>query len=311
MADPATLLPLLLLAPALVLAAGLAAAAGAVTAGDRPSAPAVETLRLLAKQRRRTPADDPFLGRIGLTVLPVGAVLALAVVPLGLPGHRGAPVDLDVGIVWFNAMEVLAWFAVWTAGWGPNAVTALVGGYRVLPLGLAYELPHMLAIITPAIAAGSLDPADVAAAQHGLWYAVWMPVAFLLYLVSTAAMAFWGPFAAPLGRDLAGGAGAEHAGLDRLLLRAGRWMLLVAAAAMAVPLFLGGGAPPPITGPDPFGGPAWAWIVVKLLVVLAVLLGLRRVMPVLRMERVATLAWTVLIPLAVAQALVVTVVVLV
>jgi NADH-quinone oxidoreductase subunit H len=180
----------------------------------------------------------------------------------------------------------------------------------VLPLGLAYELPHMLAITTPAIAAGSLDPARVAEAQHGLWYAVWMPVAFLLYLVSTAAMAFWGPFAAPLGRDLAGGAAAEHAGLDRLLLRAGRWMLLVAAAAMAVPLFLGGGAPPPITGPDAFGGPPWGWVVVKLLVVLAVLLGLRRVMPVLRMERFATLAWVVLVPLAVAQALVVTVVVL-
>ncbi len=309
MPDPTTLLPLLLLAPALVVVAGLAAAAGAVSAGDRASTPAVETLRLLTKQRRRTPADDPLLARIGLTVLPVAAVLALAVVPLGLPG-TSAPVDLDVGIVWFNAMEVLAWFAVWTAGWGPNAVTALVGGYRVLPLGLAYELPHMLAITTAAIAAGSLDPATVADAQHGLWYAVWMPVAFLLYLVSTAAMAFWGPFAAPLGRDLAGGAAAEHAGLDRLLLRAGRWMLLVAAAAMAVPLFLGGGAPPPITGPDPFGGPPWLWIGIKLLVVLAVLLGLRRLMPVLRMERFATLAWTVLIPLAVAQALVVTVVVL-
>ena len=309
MADPATLLPLLLLAPALVVAAGLAASIGAVTTGDRATAPTVETLRLLTQQRRRTPSDDPLLARIGLTVLPVAAVLALAVVPLGLPG-TDAPVRLDVGIVWFNAAEVLAWFAVWTAGWGPNAMTALAGGYRMLPLGLAYELPHMLAIITPAVAAGSLDPAMIADAQRGLWYAVWMPVAFVLYLVSTAAMAFWGPFAAPLGRDLAGGAGAEHAGLDRLLLRAGRWMLLVAAAAMAVPLFLGGGAPPPITGPDPFGGPAWAWIVVKLLVVLAVLLGLRRLMPVLRMERFATLAWVVLIPLAVAQALVVTVVVL-
>jgi NADH-quinone oxidoreductase subunit H len=309
MADAATLLPLLLLAPALVVAAGFAASIGAVTTGDRATAPAVETLRLLTQQRRRTPADDPLLARIGLTVLPVAAVLALAVVPLGLPG-TDAPVRLDVGIVWFNAAEVLAWFAVWSAGWGPNAVTALAGGYRMLPLGLAYELPHMLAIITPAVAAGSLDPAMIADAQRGLWYAVWMPVAFVLYLVSTAAMAFWGPFAAPLGRDLAGGAGAEHDGLDRLLLRAGRWMLLVAAAAMAVPLFLGGGAPPPITGPDPFGGPAWAWIVVKLLVVLAVLLGMRRLMPVLRMERFATLAWVVLIPLAVAQSLVVTVVVL-
>lgn len=309
MADLATLLPLLLLAPGLVVVAGLAAAGSALSAGERASTPVVETLRLLTRQRRRTPSDDPLLARIGLTVLPVAAVLALAVVPMGLPGG-GAPVSLDVGVVWFNAMEVLAWFAVWTAGWGPNAVTSLVGGYRMLPLGLAYELPHMFAIITPAIAAGSLDPARISDSQHGLWYAVWMPVAFLLYLASTAAMAFWGPFAAPMGRDLAGGACAEHAGLDRLLLQAGRWMLLVAAAAMAVPLFLGGGAPPPITGPDPFGGPAGLWFAIKLVVVLGILLGLHRVLPVLRTERFATLAWVVLIPLAVAQALVVTVVVL-
>jgi NADH-quinone oxidoreductase subunit H len=233
-------------------------------------------------------------------------VLALAVVPLG----DRAPVDLGVGVVWFNAMEVVAWFAVWVVGWGPNAATSLAGGYRVLPLGLAYELPHMLAIITPAIAAGSLSPGVIAAAQHDLWYAVWMPAAFLLYLLSVAAMAFWGPFAAPLGRDLAGGAAAEHAGLDRLLLLAGRWMLLTAAAAMAVPLFLGGGAPPPITGPDPFPGLPVLWFAVKLVVVLGLLLALRRAVPMLRMARFATLAWTVLVPLAVAQALVVTVVVL-
>lgn len=239
-------------------------------------------------------------------MLPVAAVLALAVVPLG----DRAAVDLDVGVVWFNAMEVVAWFAVWVAGWGPNAVTSLAGGYRVLPLGLAYELPHMFAIITPAIAAGSLSPGAIAAAQHDLWYAVWMPAAFLLYLLSVAAMAFWGPFAAPVGRDLAGGAAAEHAGLDRLLLLAGRWMLLTAAAAMAVPLFLGGGAPPPITGPDPFPGAPALWFAVKLVVVLGLLLVLRRAVPVLRMARFATVAWTVLIPLAVAQALVVTLVVL-
>nr|WP_085942333.1 NADH-quinone oxidoreductase subunit H [Actinomycetospora chiangmaiensis] len=297
---------LVLLAPALVAAAGLAAVVGAAATGAGPTTPVVETLRLLTKQRRRTPSDDPGLARIGLAVLPVAAVLALAVVPLG----DRAPVDLDVGVVWFNAMEVVAWFVVWVAGWGPNAATSVAGGYRVLPLGLAYEIPHMLAIITPAIAAGSLSPGAIAAAQHDLWYAVWMPAAFLLYLLSVAAMAFWGPFAAPLGRDLAGGAAAEHAGLDRLLLLAGRWMLLTAAAAMAVPLFLGGGAPPPITGPDPLPGLPALWFAVKLVVVLGLLLVLRRAVPMLRMARFATLAWVVLVPLAVAQALVVTLVVL-
>ena len=297
--DPLGLVLLLSLPVAVVLVAGLAACADATLAGAGPGSVPVEVARLLVGRRRRTPSDDAVLGRGGAALLPVVAVLAAAVVPLG-----PRPVaDLDVGVVWFNAMEVLAWVAVWTAGWGPNAAPSLVGGYRGIAQGLAYELPHMFAIITPAIAAGSLRVTDVVAAQQGLWFAAWMPVAFVLYLVSVAAMAFWGPFAGPLGRDLAGGAAAEHAGVDRLLLLAGRWMLVTVAAAFAVPLFLGGGAPLP--GLGALGGPAWAWAAGKTVVVLAVLVAARHLLPTLRMTRFASFSWVVLLPLGVAQALVV------
>ena len=308
MADPLGLVLLLALPVVVVVAAGLTVSADAALSREGGRAPLLEVARLLVGQRRRTPSDDDVLGRLGTTLLPVVAVLAAAVVPLGA---RPA-VDLDVGVVWFNAMEVLAWVAVWTAGWGPNSAISLVGGYRGIVQGLAYELPHMFAIITPAIAAGSLRVTDVVSAQDGLWFAVWMPVAFVLYLVSAAAMAFWGPFDAPLGRELAGGASAEHAGVDRLLLVAGRWMLLTVAAAFAVPLFLGGPMPLPGLGPLSHGGPAWAWVWVagKTVVVLAALLLARRALPTLRMERFASFAWVVLLPLGVAQTLVVSLVVI-
>ena len=65
---------------------------------------------------------------------------------------------------------------------------------------------------------------------------------------------------------------------------------------MAVPLFLGGGAGPVL--------PAWAWSAVKTLAVLALLVWGRRRLPVLRADRYAELAWVVLIPLAIVQALV-------
>jgi len=305
-ADPLGLVLLLALPLVVVVAAGLTASADAALSGAGGRAALLEVARLLVGQRRRTPSDDALLARLGTTLLPVAAVLAAAVVPLGV---RPAA-DLDVGVVWFNAMEVLAWVAVWTAGWGPNSAFSLVGGYRGIVQGLAYELPHMFAIITPAVAAGSLRVTDVVAAQHGLWFAVWMPVAFVLYLVSTAAMAFWGPFAGPLGVDLASGALAEHAGVDRLLLVAGRWMLLTVAAAVAVPLFLGGEMPLPGLGGIGSGGPAWAWVLGKTVVVLAVLLLARRALPTVRMERFASFAWMMLLPLGVAQALAVSLVVI-
>ena len=261
-------------------------------------APVREAVRLIVGQRRRMLAGDRVLGLLGGAVLPVAALLAAAVLPLG----ERPVADLSVGVVWFNAMEVLAWAAVWMVGWGSNSALSLVGGYRFVAQGLAYELPHMFAIITAALGAESLRLTTIVDEQADLWFVVIMPVAFVVYLVSAAAMAFWGPFDAPVGRDVAGGAAAELSGVDRLVFAGGRWLLLVVAAAMAVPLFLGGGAGPLL--------PAWAWVAVKTMAVLAVLVWLRHRFPVLRMDRYTEFAWIVLIPLTIAQALVVAIVVL-
>ncbi|GAA5109585.1 NADH-quinone oxidoreductase subunit H [Pseudonocardia adelaidensis] len=272
----------------------------ALFSGERAAlaVPGREAARLLVGQPRRTVAADSVLGRVGGGVLPVAALLAAAVLPLG----ERPVADLSIGVVWFNAMEVLAWAAVWMVGWGSNSALGLAGGYRFVAQGLAYELPHMFAIITAALGAESLRITTIVDAQRDLWFVAIMPVAFVVYLMSAAAMAFWGPFDAPVGRDLAGGAAAELSGVDRLILAGGRWLLLVVAAAMAVPLFLGGGAGPLL--------PAWAWVAVKTAAVLALLLWLRHRFPTVRMDRYVEFAWVVLVPLTIAQALAVALVVL-
>ncbi|KRV48140.1 NADH dehydrogenase [Wenjunlia vitaminophila] len=255
-------------------------------------------MRLLGRPPRRTTAADRLLGRLGVALVPVAAVLAAAVLPWGTRPLA----DPGVGIVWFNAMEALAWAAVWLAGWAPNSALSLIGGYRFLAQGLAYELPHMLAVTTAGLGAGSLRVSEVVDAQRGLWFAVWMPAAFAVYLLSALAMAFWGPFDHPLGQDLAGGAAVELAGVDRLVFLGGRWLLLVVTAGFAVPLFLGGGHGPLL--------PDGLWTSLKTAAVLALLLVARRALPTLRMDRYLEPAWTVLVPLALLQALVVAVVVL-
>lgn len=260
-----------------------------VTAAARPF---LGLPRALVAQPRRMPAPDRLLWRLGVLTVPVAAVLSTLVIPFG----HTAVADLSVGVVWFNAMEALTWAGVWLAGWGPNAAFSLVGGYRFLAQGLAYELPLMFALISTATGAQSLRVGDIAAAQHGLWYAVWMPVAFVVYLVGVLAFSFLGPFAYPAGRDIAGGVLGETSGPDRLLLRAGRWMWLTSGAAMAVPLFLGGGAGP--------GLPAWAWSLVKTLLVLAALVVAARRLPVIRADRYVEFVWVVLIPLTIVQTLV-------
>ena len=296
---------LIVLGPALLGVLALGAASGsavldarAAGAPVRVSQPLREVGALLIQQRRVTPAADTVLWRAGGAGVGVAAVLAVLVVPLG---HRPIS-DLSIGVVWFNGAEVLAWAALWMAGWGANSVFGLVGGYRFVAQGLAYELPHMFALITAALGAQSLRVGDIVAAQTHLWFVVWMPVAFVVYLISALAMSFSGPFDQPVGTDLAGGVAAELSGADRLVFSGGRYLLLTAAAAMAVPLFLGGDGGPLL--------PGWLWVLVKTVVVLGGLVWLRTRMPTVRMDRFTEVGWVVLIPLTMVQALVVAFVVL-
>ena len=81
---------------------------------------------------------------------------------------------------------------------------------------------------------------------------------------------------------------------------AGRYALLVAGSAAAVPLFLGGGAGPLLAG--------WVWVMLKTAVLSSLLVLVGRRVPSLRPDKLLELGWVVVLPLVVAQALVVSVI---
>jgi len=292
-------IPLLgvLVVAAVVLDGVLGARAVGAPVGRALSRPLDESARLLRQRRRAPLSADTLLWRIGGGGLVVAALLMVAVVPLG----EWVISDLDVGVVWFNTMDVAVWALVWLAGWGANSVHSLVGGYRFLALALAYELPLMFALVAPALGAASLNVGEVAAAQQGLWFVVWMPVAFAVYCLGVVAFSVWGPFTPPAGSDIAGGVLSELSGVDRLLVQTGRYALLAAGAAFAVPMFLGGGAGPLL--------PGWAWVLVKAAALLAVFVLLRRRIPAVRPDLLMEVGWVVLLPAVLLQDLVVAVVV--
>uniref|UniRef100_A0A5Q5CLK5 NADH dehydrogenase subunit H n=1 Tax=Mycobacterium sp. (strain JLS) TaxID=164757 RepID=A0A5Q5CLK5_MYCSJ len=273
-----------------------ARANGARGASSAVAAPLFEAARRMRQRRRTLVAADTLLWRIGCVGPVVVALLMIVVVPLG----HWTLLDIDVGVMWVNAVDVMMWAVVWLAGWGPNSVHSLIGGYRFLAHALGYELPLMFALVAPAVAAGSLRVGDVASAQHDLWFVVWMPVAFVAYCLGVLAFSVWGPFSPALADDIAGGMTAELSGVDRLVFVAGRYAVLVAGAAFAVPMFLGGGAGPLL--------PDWIWSLVKTVALLSVLVWLRRAIPALRPDKFMEVGWVVLLPAVLAQDLVVAVI---
>ncbi len=261
------------------------------------SAPFDEVARLMRQRRRRTVSADLLLWRIGGGGLVIVAMLKIVVLPLG----QWTVADLSIGIVWFNTMDVIIWALVWLAGWGANSAHALIGGYRFLAQALSYELPLMFALTAPAVAASSLRLGDVVSAQQDLWFVVWMPVAFLVFCLGVIAFSVWGPFSSAAGTDIAGGVLSELSGVDRLLLLVGRYALLASGAGFAVTLFLGGGDGPVL--------PPWAWTLAKTAFLLAAFVSVRRHLPTVRPDRFAEVGLLVLLPMALLQVLLVSVVV--
>jgi len=295
-----------LLAP---IALGLVALAGAALNGivvahaqgrsvqSGMASPILEIARLMRQRRRTTVAADVLLWRIGCAGLVVVALLKTAVIPVG----AWVLADIPVGVVWFNALDVMVWAVVWLIGWGANSAHSLAGGYRFLAQAVSYELPLMFALVTPVVAAHSLRVSDVVDAQRELWFVVWMPVAFLVFCMSVVAFSSWGPFATAAGADIAGGILTEVSGVDRLLILAGRYALLTTGAAFAVALFLGGGAGPLL--------PDWLWTILKTLLLLATFIVVSHRIPIVRPDRLAEVAWVVGLPIVLLQTLFVSVVV--
>ncbi|WP_402375001.1 complex I subunit 1 family protein [Isoptericola rhizosphaerae] len=258
--------------------------------GPDAAAPVRAGTRLLLGRRRTTLAPDALLRTVAVAAVPTLALTSAAV----LPWDGRSVVSTSADLVWFNAAEALLWVAVWLLGWGPNAVYSLVGAYRFLAQGLAYELPLMFAIITVGVGAGSLRATEVVAAQAGGAWFVWtMPVAFVVFLLGAAAFTFWGPFGAPAAQDVAGGVLSELSGLDRLLVDLGRAVLLGVASATAAAWFLGAEDGPALPGA--------LWYALKTLAVMAVLVGVGRRLPLVRPERFADVAWVVVLPLVIVQ----------
>jgi len=249
--------------------------------------PALSAAQLLIQGRRTTERPDA-AGWVFAPALFLGlAAVALAMVPLA-PDLVVA--DPATGFVVFSAAIAFVMIAVFLHGWSPNSPFALHGAYRYAAQALSFQIPFLLAMLATALPAESLSIVDIVRAQEPLWNVVRQPMGLPLYLIVGVAVSFWGPLNLPDGSDLADGTSVEDSGMARLLWKLARAAMLVAVAAMGAAGFLGGWFGPVLPGP--------VWVLLKTLLLLVVLVGSGHLLARVRIERFVTIAWAILIPLA-------------
>jgi NADH-quinone oxidoreductase subunit H len=239
------------------------------------------------KARSTTERPDADTWALAPALLAALAAVGLAAVPLA-PGLLAA--DVANGIVLFGAAMALVVVAVFLQGWSPNSPLPMIGGYRFIAEGLSYEIPLAVVLIAAALPARSLAIAPIITSQEHLWNVVRQPLGLPLYLMAGLGLAFWGPLALPEGQDLAGGSSLETSGVSRILWRASQLLVLVAVAAMGAAVFLGGWLGPLLPGA--------AWMILKALFLLVLLIATRHFVARVPTERYVIVSWAILIPLS-------------
>ncbi|MCS7221310.1 MAG: NADH-quinone oxidoreductase subunit NuoH [Anaerolineae bacterium] len=260
-----------------------------------------DAMKLLIKEDITPAGADWWTYNLAPVLSVFAAVMLLAVIPFGA-GLIGE--DLNVGVLYVVALGSVGSMAILMAGWGSNNKYALLGGFRVVAQLLSYEIPMVLAMLSAVLLAGTLSMQGIVQAQSGgRWFIFLMPTAFLIYLISAVAETGRSPFdLIEAESELVAGFHIEYSGMKFAWFFLAEFMNTFTLSAIATTLFLGGWQGP-FVGNVPVLGVAY--FVVKVLVVYTLFTWFRGTFPRVRIDQLMALAWKVLVPGALANLLLV------
>jgi NADH-quinone oxidoreductase subunit H len=273
-------------------------------------------------------ADKPvyFLAPVLATV---PAFLAFSVIPMGptvsIFGER-TPLqltDAPIGVLVVLACSAMGVYGIVLGGWASGSTYPLLGSLRSAAQMVSYEIAMGLSIVAVFLYAGSMSTSEIVAAQadgndvsfFGLdftgpgWFAVLLPVSFVIYAVAVVGETNRAPFDLPEAEsELVGGFHTEYSSLKFALFFLAEYINMVTVSALAATLFLGGWrAPWPISIWDGANTGWWPmlWFFLKVVVALFVFIWLRGTLPRLRYDQFMKFGWKVLVPTALIWILVV------
>lgn len=247
-------------------------------------------------------ADKPLYIIAPIIVITASIAMA-AVIPFGdriyLFGREIKLViaDIDVGLLYLFAVASLGEYGVVLGGWSSGNKYGVIGSLRAAAQMISYEVSLGLAVIGVLILAGSLRLTDIVNAQKDMWFIVYQPFAFILYMVCAFAELNRAPFDMPEAEsELACGFNIEYSSMKFALFFFAEYIHMLAVCALATTLFLGGWHGPYL--------PGTIWFLIKVFILVFVFIWVRATYPRLRYDQIMMLGWKFLIPLTILNLLV-------
>jgi NADH-quinone oxidoreductase subunit H len=260
--------------------------------------PLADVVKLIFKEDFVPRGANRILFQIAPLISVFAAVAAVAVIPFGgvhtFWGHHVALVgtDINIGVLYLFALSGIGFYGLILGGWASGNKYSLLGSARTAAQLVSYEVAMGLSIIGVVMMAQSLSLVDIVHAQQDtVWYILFQPLGFVIFLIAAVAETNRAPFdMAEAESELVAGYHTEYGGLKFAMFFLAEYINMIIVSALGATLFLGGFSGPFL--------PGVIWLAIKVAALLFLFIWLRATLPRLRYDRLMKLGWKVLLPLA-------------
>ncbi len=276
-----------------------------------------DALKVLFKEDYEPVNGNKWLHRIAPALGLIPAMLMWLVIPFGpgpppgVEGHHWFQMaDLNVGIIFIFAIASMSVYGATIGAWASNSAFSLLGGLRTAAQMISYEVTLGLSLVGIFMIYGSVQLNDIIWAQGDMaWGIVTQPLAFVLFMVAAVAETKRAPFDLPEAEsELAAGYFTEYSSMRFAVFSLGEFIGIVAVAAIAACVFLGGWQIPWVETPLLADGTVdYGWLtvaqvaifLVKMVFIIWLQMQIRWTLPRFRYDQLMKLGWVYLLPLAI------------
>jgi NADH-quinone oxidoreductase subunit H len=265
--------------------------------------PVADGIKLFFKEDIVVPFANRAIFILAPSIMVITALTSFAVIPFGdtvtLMGQKIDLVvaDVNVGLLYLLAISSLGVYGVVMGGWASNSKYSLLGSIRSSAQMISYELSLGLSVIGVLMITGSLSTVAIVEAQSTVWFIIYQPLGFIIYLISAVAESSRTPFdLTECENELVAGYQTEYSSMKFGLYYLAEYAHILVVSSVAVTLFLGGWRGPFL--------PPIIWFIIKVFCFIFFFIWIRATYPRFRYDQLMKLGWKVLFPLALANILV-------
>ena len=235
---------------------------------------------------------------------PLVALAAVMTASLYVPVLGNSPLAFQGDLVLVLYLLTLPTIALFLLGWLSRNIFSAIGGIRAVTQMFIYEVPFFLALLAPALLAGTWSISEIAVwQQKNLWFIFLQPIGFVVALIGLQAKLERTPFDIPEAEtEIIAGPWTELTGRRLALMHLTMNVSLVVGSSLIAALFLGGPMIPWVITPVWMGWIAGFFLfLAKTLGVLLVLASIKVATGRIRIDQLNRIGWKYLASAAIVQ----------